>query len=200
MNFNYHRVLFALLIHHVCATDQDITVPIIKHRHEGNEARNALNDKVSRCKGAISTDRNDDECEEKETNTVSVDVDTFAPTISPAPTPSPSDNGIIGCPSANFTCDDGIVIPFLYAAETDGATVNTTFLPSVEQKMLEVLADKLLGHCLSTDDRNLQVHLSSANLIRGSYMQRRRMETIGLCSAPEDTELTNGTSDILHLL
>ena len=130
-----------------------------------------------------------------------------APTAKPSeqePIDPPAIVDKILCPgewcSFDETSEDTVVVNFKYSIETTNSVADPELvIPKVEETLLQKLAESLLAHCMTTDDIQRSFDLTfdpnSGNRNRYSrrnLKRRRRLDTVGLCSVPPDTQIVTG--------
>jgi hypothetical protein len=132
---------------------------------------------------------------------------TISPSSSTNPSSAPSKEFVdtISCTGVD-TCDPNsnrtITVSFKYSVETtNNVTEPEALIPQLEETLLQKLADALLRHCLDSSQlRNLMPRRSLRNVNtldrriihnKASGNERRRLETVGICSFPYDEYIMN---------
>ena len=128
---------------------------------------------------------------------------TKSPTMSPTPR-SPVDE--IVCPGESCSFDenneDHVEVDFKYSIETTSAITNADdVLPRVEEALLQKLAEELLHHCLDKSQIS-KTFLGEVPAYRRRVLlkqNRRRLQSVGLCSRPPDVVIVEGKSNMYML-
>lgn len=113
--------------------------------------------------------------------------------VEPTSSPTRTITEQITCPGEFCNFDDEsdgtIEVNFKYSVETSSSVTDlSTELPRLEESLLEKLAEKLLNHCMSESDirRSFTFGTDVSRYRRRNLKRRRRLETLGICSRPQD--------------
>lgn len=134
---------------------------------------------------------------------------TKTPTVSPSPGPTvpnepnkkPVDKYFCPGEDCSFDFETGenvLTVEYLYSIETaQDATDPSSELPELEERLLSILASKILENCIADGDiRMLQTSADSSNPYKRRYLNpRRRLAPTGICSVPADEYLPEETCD-----
>ncbi len=119
--------------------------------------------------------------------------------IEPTSSPTSTITEQITCPGEFFNFEDKsdgtIEVNFKYAVETSSIITDlSNELPRLEESLLQKLAEKLLNHCMTESDirRSFTFGTDVSRYRRRNLKRRRRLETLGLCSRPDDKLLGEG--------
>jgi hypothetical protein len=125
---------------------------------------------------------------------------TFSPTL--IQTSAPTKAEIIDryqCPEADCTFDfesgeNSVQVQYHYTVETSSSVADPNeYLPVLEQKLLEKVANVMLAHCLEGEGvRRSLTSNQTTTLKRRTLHTVRRLAAIGVCSIPADEYLSQG--------
>lgn len=121
---------------------------------------------------------------------------TRAPTakLSSSPSSSTDDSIVYECPGniCNFESGENVLtVSYLYTVETSQAEVEPiTLSDSVEAGLVEIVAEGLLGHCI-TPDEGVRMLLQTSDRLSHTSKRRfltykRKLNPTGVCSLPND--------------
>lgn len=104
------------------------------------------------------------------------------------------------CPGEDCTFDfesgeNAVQVQYHYSVETSSSVADPSeYLPELEHRLLEKVANVMLAHCLEVGDvrRSLTKSQMTTFKKRRSLHTARRLATVGVCSIPADEYLSQG--------
>lgn len=123
-----------------------------------------------------------------------------SPVSHPSSSPNDDDNIVYACPGTSCSYESGenvLTFSYIYNAEVSDTEVDPgVFLDLIEEDLVEIVAESLLGYCILPNEgvRNLlqMTDNEDSKYVRRTLNVRRRLKATGVCSYPKDYLIPNG--------